>query len=258
MTASKELFAGVFSRHAQAYRTRHEQIRRQGRSRGRARLLELLAVRRDERVLDLCCGPGNLGEELGSSRVVGIDLAPGMLELVPFPAVLGDAEALPFAEGSFAAVACGHGLQFVPNLPAVLSECRRVGSRLAASVPLGGRSRDRAQEILDRLLPPFPATPDRDATLAVVRSPDALVQAARAAGFGSARCEEVAAEVVWPNPRVMMEQSLGWWSCAARLEGLPPSEGSRILEEAVATFVAEAGDGPVRIPGSDLVLYASA
>ena len=265
---SKELFAGIFSRHAVAYKARHDIIRRQGQSRGRGRLLELLGPAPGEIVLDLCCGPGNLAAEIlerqPGARVVGADLAPGMLALaaaeVPAIFVLCDAEALPFATASFDAVACGHGLQFCPNLQAVLVEAHRVlkpGGRLAASVPHAGRSSDRAQEILDRLMPPFPATPDREDTLRIVRDSSAFPAAARAAGFGAATCEEVEGDVVWSDPREMFEQSLGWWSCAVRLEGLDEQRRQAILDEAVTDFQAEHGGGPVRIPGSDLVLYAS-
>jgi malonyl-CoA O-methyltransferase len=263
--SSKTFFAGVFSRHAVAYRDRHEVIRRQGQSRGRARLVELLDVRSGERVLDLCCGPGNLGAEIleraPDARVLALDLAPGMLALVRVPAVLADAESLPLADRSVDAVACGHGLQFCSDLDAVLREVRRVlrpGGRLAASVPHLGRSSDRAAEILDRLLPPFPDLPDRSETLRTVRDVSLLETSALAAGFATAQAMEVGGEVVWASPREMFEQAFGWWSCAVRLEGLDPTRRRSILEEAVATFEAERGDGPVVIPGSDLVLYASA
>lgn len=269
MTGSKELFADVFSRHAAAYQARHELIRRQGQSRGRARLLQLLAVEPGELALDLCCGPGNLAaeilEQVPGARVIGVDLAPGMLVLaaagMAAEFVCCDAETLPLRSASFDAVACGHGLQFVPDLSAVLREARRVlrpGGRFAASVPQAGRAPDRGQEILDRLLPPFPATPDREATLRVVRDPAALAAAAEAAGFREAACEEVDGEVVWTGPREMFEQSLGWWSCAALLEDRDEAARRAILEAAVAEFEAVQGEGPVRIPAYDLVLYARA
>lgn len=265
---SKELFSGVFSRHAEAYNARHALIRRSGASRGRQRLLERLALRGDESVLDLCCGPGNLGAELlehwPQVRLVGADLAPGMLSVAAatLPSVgfvLADAEALPFRAHAFGSVACGHGLQFCPDLPAVLREVRRVLSPdgvLAASVPHLGRSSDRAQAVLDQLLPPFPDTPDRAGTLAVVADAERFAQAARDAGFAEAAVEEVAGDVVWATPREMFQQSFGWWSCAVRLEGVEPSRRDALLEEAVAIFEAENGSGPVSIPGSDLVLSA--
>lgn len=265
MTDSKRFFAGVFSRHAEAYRARHEVIRTRGQSRGRARLLELLAVRPGEIVLDLCCGPGNLGAEIGAiapdARVIGVDLAPGMLRLAAEPVVRGDAESLPFGGASFDAVGCGHGLQFCPDLGAALGEARRVlrpGGRLAASVPHLGRPADAAGRVLDRLLPPFPDLPDRAATVSVVRDPAALAAAAEGAGFASAGVEEVAGDVIWPSPREMFEQALGWWSCAVRIEGLHPQERAALLDEAVAAYEAEHGRGPALVPGSDLVLYASA
>jgi len=61
VTTSKELFPGIFSRHAEAYKARHDFIRSRSESRSRERLLELIDVRVDQSVLDLCCGPGDAG-----------------------------------------------------------------------------------------------------------------------------------------------------------------------------------------------------
>lgn len=266
MSGSKELFAGVFSRHAEAYRARHDEIRRQGGSAGRARLLELLAAQPGERVLDLCCGPGNLTLELGPGlRLVGIDLAAGMLRLaaaaVDAPLVLGDAEALPFVDAAFDAVACGHGLQFCPDLGAALREVRRVlraGGRLAASLPGHDAGADPAGEIIDALLPPFPATPDRASTLAAVADPGSLERAALEAGFTDVRAEAIPGSTSWESPREMFVQAFAWWAGATRLEGLDGARRGELLEQAVAMFVARHGDGPVEVPGADLVLYACA
>ena len=114
-----ELYGGIFSRHAAAYRARHRQIR----SEGRERALELLAVQPGERVLDLACGPGNLSRRLAAARgwVVGVDIAEGMLALarsdVPEAAFARtDLARLGLAGAAFDAGLCGHGLQFLADL----------------------------------------------------------------------------------------------------------------------------------------------
>ena len=124
-------------------------------------------------------GPGTLSYPLARAvspggEVVGIDLAPGMIELaqretppgLPVRFELMDMEELRFPNHSFDSAICGHGLQFVPDLRRALSETRRVlksGSRLAASVPVDPSQPSAAQAILERavgglaaLLPELP------------------------------------------------------------------------------------------------------
>lgn len=271
MSGSKELFAGIFSRHARAYQARHEAIRRSGASRGRARLLAGVRVPEGGAVLDLCCGPGNLTaqlrERLPDARLVGLDLAPGMLPLAvaaePSASfVRGDAERLPFRDGTFAAVACAHGLQFCPDLDAALAEIRRVvapGGQLLATIPAeGGSGAQAAQAALDELLPAFPPTPDRAETLRIVRDPEAFGAAARRAGFREVEVESVPGEVTWASPREMVEHALGWWSTAARLEAYSDSERAELLEAAVRRIEEVSGPGTLTIPGADIFLHAAA
>ena len=107
-----------------------------------------LAGRTAPRVLDLCCGSGDLAYEAaarGAAAVLGADFTLAMLAVarrrgvgragrrVAF--VQADALALPFPDGAFDAVTVGYGLRNVADLPAALAEIRRVlapGGTLAA------------------------------------------------------------------------------------------------------------------------------
>lgn len=85
------------------------------------------------KVLDLCCGQGNVTEALVSAghSVTGADFSSKMLSYARkrFPAgefVEADAQDLPFEDGAFDSVVCSFGLMHVPDQPKALSEVRRV------------------------------------------------------------------------------------------------------------------------------------
>src|SRR2546423_15627649 len=126
-----------------------------GEARGRQRVLELLAAKPGMRVLDIACGPGTLSRPIAAQvapdgEVCGIDLAPGMIELARASGIpnatfeVMDMERLTWPDASFDAGACGHGLQFVPDLVMALREAHRVlrpRARFAAILPLNGGAR---------------------------------------------------------------------------------------------------------------------
>lgn len=91
------------------------------------------------RALDLGCGPGHwsarLVERVGhSGKVIGLDLAPGMLETARrthggdprLRWLCADAAALPLPDASLDLVFSNLAIQWCPNLTAVLSELHRV------------------------------------------------------------------------------------------------------------------------------------
>jgi demethylmenaquinone methyltransferase / 2-methoxy-6-polyprenyl-1,4-benzoquinol methylase len=89
-----------------------------------------------DRVLDACCGTGDLAiaslRLVGSTgRVTGLDFSEGMLERARAKSdgvewIPGDALALPFADGSFDAATVGFGVRNLDDLDAGLRELRRV------------------------------------------------------------------------------------------------------------------------------------
>jgi demethylmenaquinone methyltransferase / 2-methoxy-6-polyprenyl-1,4-benzoquinol methylase len=105
------------------------------------RLAAESAVRPGDRVLDACCGTGDLA--LAGARaggvVTGLDFSERMLERARRKApgldwVQGDLLALPFQDGTFDATTVGFGIRNVPELERGLAELRRVlhpGGRLA-------------------------------------------------------------------------------------------------------------------------------
>jgi SAM-dependent methyltransferase len=269
---AKDVFPGVFSRHARAYRDRVMDVVARGQARGRVAVLERVRAQRGERILDLACGPGTLTLPLAGAvgrqgRVVGVDLAPGMIELLReaappnVEAQLGDMDALRFADGSFDAVTCGHGLQFVPDLGATLREARRVlrpGGRYVASVPAEGFSTDIREAIGDLLdsVPPAPTVADRQATVEVLRDPARWRAASLAAGFATAEVAIYDELVTYGTPEDAAERTVNWWDFAWRLEQVPPAARTRLREQIRDRLRERVRRWPLELPGRTNVLVA--
>jgi SAM-dependent methyltransferase len=269
---SKELFPPVFSRHALAYQRRLEDIMSRGESIGRTRALELVDARPGMRILDLACGPGNLSRRLADlvspgGEVVGVDLAPGMIDLARSANIANsrfevmDIEQLEFADGSFDAAICGHGFQFAPDLPRALREARRVlrpHGRLAASVPalmLTESVWALLDPIVDRRLPPAPTAIDQAATRATVNDVVGLRQAALDAGFTSAVVEVIQDDVHWESAEHLVSMLMGWWDCATRLEGMDAQSRQAFMEDAITTLRHDY-PGAIETKGRNHVLLA--
>jgi demethylmenaquinone methyltransferase / 2-methoxy-6-polyprenyl-1,4-benzoquinol methylase len=105
------------------------------------RLAAEAAVRPRDRVLDACCGTGDLAlaAARAGGRVTGLDFSDPMLERArrkgpELDWVRGDLLELPFADASFDAATVGFGVRNVESLERALAELRRVlrpGGRLA-------------------------------------------------------------------------------------------------------------------------------
>jgi len=100
-------------------------------------LIEALDVHSTERVLDVATGSGNaaLAAARRGCQVVGVDYVPSLLdrarrraeaEGVEAEFVEGDAEALPFEDGSFDVVSSVFGSMFAPDQEQTASELVRV------------------------------------------------------------------------------------------------------------------------------------
>jgi demethylmenaquinone methyltransferase / 2-methoxy-6-polyprenyl-1,4-benzoquinol methylase len=105
------------------------------------RLAVRLAVRPGDRVLDGCCGTGDLAiaAAAAGADVVGLDFSPAMLARARRKApalewIEGDLLELPFEDASFDAATVGFGVRNVADLQRGIAELRRVlrpGGRLA-------------------------------------------------------------------------------------------------------------------------------
>ncbi len=115
----------------------------------RRRAVKAARVRPGDAVLDVACGTGDLSQAFaatGASKVVGLDFTPAMLDHArrkqralaaaqceKLTYLEGDAQALPFADGSFDVVSIAFGIRNVQSPARALSEFHRVlrpGGRL--------------------------------------------------------------------------------------------------------------------------------
>lgn len=124
------------------------------------RIAALVDVKRTEAVLDVACGPGIVAEHLAhhAGLVVGIDLTEAMLKaaqdrceragLTNVRFELGNAEALPYADGSFDVVVSRLSFHHFPDPGRVLDEMRRVtrtGGRIAVADVTSADAPDESQ-----------------------------------------------------------------------------------------------------------------
>jgi O-methyltransferase/aklanonic acid methyltransferase len=142
--------AAVFDRAATVYDTAIPFFARFGR-----RLVELADVQPGESVLDVASGRGAslipAAEAVGADgRVVGVDLAPAMVDLLrsevqsqalaQASVIVGNAARLDFPDNDFDVVLCGFTLMLLPEPRKAAGECARVlrpGGRIAVSMPTG-------------------------------------------------------------------------------------------------------------------------
>jgi demethylmenaquinone methyltransferase/2-methoxy-6-polyprenyl-1,4-benzoquinol methylase len=139
-TLEPESVRGMFDRIAPVYDVMNHVM-----TAGLDRRWRKLAVREvvwpGDRVLDACCGTGDLAVEAErrGGRVVGLDFSEGMLVRARRKSgaiewVQGDALALPFGDGEFDAATVGFGVRNLADLEGGLRELARVlrpGGKLA-------------------------------------------------------------------------------------------------------------------------------
>jgi O-methyltransferase/aklanonic acid methyltransferase len=234
-------------------------------------LVEWAGLRPGERVLDIAAGTGAsvvpAAQRVGpTGRVVGIDLAPGMVaelrdtievgRIGNAEALVADAEELPFPDDSFDAVLCGFALFFFPDPQRALAEARRV-VRAGGSVALstftreGSASMDRIwQRIGDYLSAPAPAEDERR-----FHEPAQLIGALEAAGFVGAQVGVSPFEMVLPN----VDAWLAWLRSMEfdeYLERMGPETLERFRQSAQADLGGPAGGAEIRIRMDGLLTRA--
>jgi demethylmenaquinone methyltransferase/2-methoxy-6-polyprenyl-1,4-benzoquinol methylase len=172
-------------------------------------------VRRGDRVLDACCGTGDLaiGARRRGADVVGVDFSAAMLDRARRKAsdvewVEADVLHLPFEDASFDAATVGFGVRNVADLEAGLRELRRVlkpGGRLGVleiTTPRGALAPfykvwfDRAVPLLGKVLPGGAAYAYLPASVRRFPPPEELAALLGRTGFAAVRYRLFAGGIV--------------------------------------------------------------
>jgi demethylmenaquinone methyltransferase / 2-methoxy-6-polyprenyl-1,4-benzoquinol methylase len=172
-------------------------------------------VRSGDRVLDACCGTGDLAiaAQKRGAEVTGLDFSEAMLVRARKKApgiewVQGDMLALPFDDASFDAVTVGFGIRNVSDLDVGLRELRRVlrkGGRvgiLEITTPRGrlrpfyGLWFDKVVPLLGKLLPGGDAYTYLPASVRRFPPPEELAALLEQSGFATVRFRLFAGGIV--------------------------------------------------------------
>jgi demethylmenaquinone methyltransferase/2-methoxy-6-polyprenyl-1,4-benzoquinol methylase len=164
-------------------------------------------VQHGDRVLDACCGTGDLAvaaRRAGAGEIVGVDFSEQMLERARRKApelewIQADVLALPLEDATFDAAVVGFGVRNVEDLEGAIRELRRVlrpGGRLGIleiTTPRGPLKVfyrvwfDRIVPLLGRLLPGGDAYTYLPASVRRFPGPEDLAELLNANGFDSVR-----------------------------------------------------------------------
>jgi demethylmenaquinone methyltransferase / 2-methoxy-6-polyprenyl-1,4-benzoquinol methylase len=179
------------------------------------RLTARSVVEPGARVLDVCCGTGDLAIACvhEGATVTGLDFSERMLERARRKApeiewVNGDALALPFEDGAFDGATVGFGVRNVEDLDRALRELRRVlglGGRVGileitrprgVLSPFYGLWFDGIVPLLGKLLPGGSAYTYLPASVRRFPGPEELVELMRNVGFADVRFRLLAGGIV--------------------------------------------------------------
>ena len=242
-------------------------------------LLEQVAPRLGERILDVATGPGVVAvmaaEAVGpSGRVVATDLAPEWGERVEARSRAAgvtnvefrtmSADALDLPDGSFDVALCQFGLMFVPEPVQALLEVKRVlraGGRLGVNVWSTG---DKVKLFTATGSVPQPYTPQAEPgqelpTSLQLGEPGLIERLVEEAGFRDVQSRRHTLDWLQPEPEEVWRVSVleGPPGLRDAVQALPEAERHGVHEAFVSALEAYRRDGEIRLPSEAIFVTAT-
>ena len=223
--------------------------------------LDAVDVAAGRRVLDVACGPGYLAAAAAGrgAEAHGLDFVQEMVELArkSHPTATfhqGDAQDLPWEDGSFDAVVCGFGMLHFPHPERAIAEAFRVlrsGGRYAftawrppAQSPLMGLIYGSFQGNVE-FAEPVPAGPD----IYRYGQEECCRETLQAAGFMGAEMRELPIVARFDEPGGVMQLIFGGSArTSGALRRLTQASRQRIIQAITDGARAFEGDDGVSIP----------
>lgn len=203
------------------------------------------------RVLDLCCGQGTLTARLveAGHSVSGLDFSPEMLsrarQVAPDADLTeGDAQSIPYDEGSFDAVVCNFGIMHIPDQPKALAEVARVlkpGGVFSMTSWVGPEASDAFRVVLGTVQANLPdgATAPPQPDLFLYGRPKEATAALHASGLAVERQQVLPLAWEMSKPEDMLTIFLEGTVAARMLLGALDETGRKRVADTIATTVAQ-------------------
>ena len=200
-------------------------------------VLEWLAAKPGERILDLGCGDGQLTRRIADTgaAVVGVDTSAQMVAAARSRGIMVDeagAESLPYPDGGFDAVFSNAALHWVRDQDAMMAEVRRVlkpGGRFVAE--MGGHGNIAAIRVALMAVLVRHGFGDREDGVNYYPTPDSYTRRLERHGF------KVRKIALIPRPTALPESGMTGWLRTFRSgvrESLPEAIRDSVVEETVA------------------------
>jgi trans-aconitate methyltransferase len=200
-------------------------------------VLEWLAARPDERLLDLGCGDGQLTQRIAATgaSVQGVDASKQMVEAARSRGIAADqaeAEKLPYPDASFDAVFSNAALHWVRDQDAMMAETHRVlklGGRFVAE--MGGHGNIAAIRVALMAVLARHGYADREDGVNYYPTAEGYTRRLERQGF---HVQQIA---LIPRPTTLAEGGMAGWLRTFRrgvLDSVPESVRSKVVEETTA------------------------
>jgi SAM-dependent methyltransferase len=228
--------------------------------------IRLAEIAPGHEVLDVAAGSGvlALAAAPGAARVVAVDFAPKMIELLTAHAARAghgnvaahvmDGQRLELPDGSFDRVLSNFGVIFFPDRVKGFAEIHRVlrpGGRAVVSA-WSGPARFEAfglfASALQQAVPDLPRPPQPPALLSLA-DPGKLAAEMRAGGFADVRVESITGYFEAPSAALLWERAgVTAPPIVAVLKRIGPEGAARVRDHMLDALHRRFGDGPVKLP----------